>query len=106
MLVHFFVNGSTDSAAGERASRIADAIALRGAGKSEIIVRDRSRTHSIYAMVESSLRQRPDVIYCMDLAAAPVISSCFASRSCRVIIDTGDAPSDFLSTVGASRQKY
>ena len=100
MLVHFFVNGSTTSAAGERASRIARELHQRGA-VTRLIVRDSSRLGAIRSMVDAALRERPDAIYCMDFAVAPVLATCLSRRATRVVIDTGDAPSEFLELIEA-----
>ncbi len=98
MLVHFFVNGTQESAAGERAVRIA---ARLGELETQFVFRNGSRNESLRTMIERARHDRPDVIYCMDFAAAPVLAACVARR-CKVIIDTGDAPSDFLQLIGAS----
>ena len=100
MLVHFFVNGSTTSAAGERASRIARELDRRGA-VTRLIVRDSSRIGAIRSMVDAALRERPDAIYCIDFAVAPVLATCLSRRATRVVIDTGDAPSEFLELIEA-----
>ena len=96
MIAHFFVNGGPESAAGLRARRFAAPFG----DDAEITYRQGSRLAAIAAMVAAARRTRPDVIYSVDLAIAPVAAASRVKGS-RFVVDTGDIHHAFLSLVGA-----
>lgn len=94
--VLFLANGKENSAASERASRIAAAVTARGA---EVTIASQQNGRSDLLREGFRLARRNDVIYAVDLAIATIVPA-IASRA-RLIVDTGDAPSLFLDLVSA-----
>lgn len=53
-------------------------------------------------MTSAVRRARPDLVYAMDLAVAPIVASLARGRGARLVVDTGDAPADFFRQIQAS----
>lgn len=94
--ITFIANGPEGSPAAVRAARIADA--LHGFDV-EVLIRRASRRAD--GRRYAAAAGRAAVVYAVDLAAAPLLGALFRSRSAKLIIDTGDAPSAFLRVVRA-----
>lgn len=97
----FIANGAVGSAAAERGNRIADATA----GRTRVLHRGPGRLRSIGHLLREARSLRPDLVYCIDLAAVPVAVGVLAAPTARLVVDTGDYPSAFLRQVGASRTR-
>jgi glycosyltransferase involved in cell wall biosynthesis len=101
--IHFLVNGGPDSAAGLRARRVAGALAEH---RIHLDYRAGEKTADAMRMVRSLWRRRPDVVVAVDLASVPVLSAIAGAPWTRLVVDTGDAPADFLKLIQAPRTKY
>ena len=97
MRVVFLANGAPGSAAVERAERIAAAID----GDTVVVARRASRWRDLLASAGRLRTFRPDVVYAVDLAVVPVVPAVAARPRTPLVVDTGDAPADFLRLVGA-----
>jgi len=98
--VALITNGSEASAAGVRATRIAGAL---DGFDVEVLFREGSRIADARRFAAAA--RRAAVVYAMDLAGAPLLGAAFRSRSVKLVIDTGDAPSAFFRVVHARRSK-
>lgn len=98
----FLSNGPSGSAAAERAERISCAIESK---PTYVLTRQYSRSRSVAEFINTTRVLRPDLVYCVDLAAVPLAASLFAGSDTKVIVDTGDHPSEFLSHVRAGMSK-
>lgn len=98
--IALITNGSAESAAGVRANRIAGAL---DGFDVDVVFREGSRISD--ARRFGAAARRATVIYTIDLAGAPLLGSVFRSRSAKLVIDTGDAPSAFFREVRAPRSK-
>jgi len=94
----FLVNGSGSSAAAVRARRIA---AELGEDRTSLIYRENGRGRDVVRFANTALQPGFDSIYAMELAVVPVLAAALGARGRPVIIDTGDAPADFLRLVSA-----
>ena len=101
VMAEFLVNGRRGSAAGERAERIA---ARLGAGHAVVTYREGTRRRAVTSMITSLRRNRPTVVYAMDLAVAPICAWALSSPRSPLVVDTGDTPVHFLNLIGASRR--
>lgn len=101
--IAFVSNGARAGAAGERAARIGNALGSR-ADVTEWF-RNGGRVRSAVNLARGLRRARPDVTYLVDLAAAPLAAWLIAGRPGRLIVDTGDAPRDFIRLVSKNRVK-
>lgn len=99
--VVFIANGAHGSAAAERGSRIADATT----GRTRVLHRGSGRLRSIGNLVGEARSLRPDLVYCIDLAAVPVAVGVLATPTARLVVDTGDHPSAFFRQVDAGRAR-
>ena len=97
--VLFVANGGWDSAAAERARRFAAAMKAQ----TRVLVRSSGRLRSVRQLVGSAATFGPDLVYCVDLAAVPVLVALSRQRTARIIVDAGDHPSAFLRLVRAHR---
>lgn len=102
-LVAFIANGSEGGAAGERGARIAQALGTRA--RSTQWFRSGGRIGSAVRIARGVRAQRPDVTYLVDIAAAPLAAWLFAGAPGRLIVDTGDAPRDFIRLVSKNPLK-
>lgn len=99
IIAEFLVNGGRGSAAGERAERITERLPE---GSTVVSYREGSRREATLKMITSIRRNRPQVVYAMDLAVAPIAAWAIGSRQSKLIVDTGDTPKFFLDLIGAS----
>jgi glycosyltransferase involved in cell wall biosynthesis len=99
--ITFIANGGGDSAAAERARRIAQATNH----PTQVVHREHGRIRSIANLVRRSRTARPDLVYCVDLAAVPVATAVLTGRHQRFVVDTGDYPSAFLAHIDAGRAR-
>lgn len=93
----FIANGGAESAAAERARRFAAATT----GRTRVLVRHGGRLRSLRELTRAALAFDPDLVYCVDLAAVPVLAGILSGWKVRLIVDTGDYPSAFFRQVGA-----
>ncbi|MCP3934105.1 MAG: glycosyltransferase family 4 protein [Actinomycetia bacterium] len=98
VVTQFLVNGGPGSAAGERAERIAAEVD----GRTEISYRTGARRGDIGRMAAAVRRNKPAIVYSMDLAIAPVTAWALSDRGGSLMVDTGDTPRAFLDLIGAS----
>jgi glycosyltransferase involved in cell wall biosynthesis len=96
----FLVNGRSTSAAAERARRVAAAL---GEERTILMYRVGGRARDVARFAREAARTRFDSVYAMELAVVPAISAALAWRRRPVIVDTGDAPADFLKLVSAGK---
>jgi len=89
--IAFVANGSKDSAAGVRATRISAAL-----DEYDVKVLFREGNRLADARRFAAAARRAAVVYAIDLAGAPLLGAVFRSRSAKLVIDTGDAPSAFF----------
>lgn len=99
-MIVMIANGSEGSAAGVRATRIAGALDDFDV---EVLFREGGRLGDARRFAAAA--RHSDVVYAVDLAGAPLLGAAFRSRSTKLVIDTGDAPSAFFSLVRAGRSK-
>lgn len=99
----FLVNGDTTSAMGNRARAFAERLSTKI--DSEITYRSGRRLRAIGLMLRVATRFRPNVVYIVDLAVAPVMTALVyrVFRRCRVVIDTGDAIVELARITGRGR---
>ena len=96
----FLVNGGSGSAAAERARRVATSL---GQERTSLMYRDGRRARDVARFSREAAWTHFDSVYAMELAVVPVISAALASCRRPVIVDTGDAPADFLKLVSAGK---
>jgi glycosyltransferase involved in cell wall biosynthesis len=97
----FVANGGMQSAAAERARRLAAATM----GRTHVLVRRGGRLQSMKELTRTVLALDPDLVYCVDLAVVPVVAALLSGRKARLIVDTGDYPSAFFRQIRASLVK-
>jgi glycosyltransferase involved in cell wall biosynthesis len=71
-----------------------------------LLHREGKRLRSAAAMSRKLRSWSPDVTYLVDLAVAPLAAWLLAGRPGKLVVDTGDAPKDFLKLVSRSRMKH
>ena len=98
--VTLIANGAEGSAAAVRATRIAGALDEFDV---EVLFRKGSRLADGRRFAAAA--RRAAVVYAVDLASAPLLGALFRSSSAELVVDTGDAPSEFLRVVGAPRSE-
>jgi len=101
--VAFIANGPVGGAAGERGDRIARALGPRA--RSTQWFRTGGRIGSAIRIARGVREQRPDVTYLVDIAAAPLAAWLIAGAPGKLIVDTGDAPRDFIRLVSKNPVK-
>jgi glycosyltransferase involved in cell wall biosynthesis len=99
--VLFLANGSSGSAAGERARRIAAAVSEVVPG-TEVVVefRQGGRSSDLKRFARAANRCT-GVAYAVDLALTPVLAAAKRRRGAALVVDTGDWPSAFFDLIGA-----
>lgn len=98
----FLANGSKGSSAAERAKRFAGAVE---SVPSYVLTRQGGKLRSVGDMVRQARTLRPDLVYCVDLAAVPLAASILSDCRAQLVVDTGDHPSEFLRHVRAGAGK-
>lgn len=102
--ISFVANGSAGSAAGVRAQRIGGALGDRA--RTSYRYRGGGRLAAILAARKSLRDTKPDVTYVVDIAVAPILAWLAAGRPGRLVVDTGDAPADFIRLISRNRIKH
>ncbi len=101
--VAIIANGSEGGAAGERGARIAQALGPRA--QSTQWFRTGGRIGSAVRIARGLRAEKPSVTYLVDIAAAPLAAWLFAGAPGKLVVDTGDAPKDFIRLVSKNPLK-